>query len=145
MRPDVRRSVHRASAIAAGLGIVLSPVPLLDELALIPLYAWLTRRIARAHGLARGATPWRNIAASVTAGLLARGVVDLAVPVPVAAAAWDATTAAALTEVLGVHIDVTCRAPENARMLGVRAAFRALLQALPARKAQTARVSGRRT
>ena len=119
MTDEVTAVVHKTSMVSAAIGVVLSPVPLLDELALIPLYAAMTKRIARVHAVER--VPWKPIAKSTAVGLVARGFVNaLFAVLPGVSTAVDAATAAALTEILGAYVDETCREPARARTLRVR-------------------------
>jgi uncharacterized protein (DUF697 family) len=116
---EVTALVHKTSIVSATIGVVLSPVPLLDELVLIPVFAAMTKRIARAHAIDR--VPWKPIAKSTAVGLVARGLVNIAfVAIPGVSTAVDAATAAALTEVLGKYVDETCADPAAARTLKVR-------------------------
>jgi uncharacterized protein (DUF697 family) len=117
----VRNLITRTSVVSAGLGVLFSPIPLLDELALLPVYGVLSTRIARLHALGWAQIPWRPIMKSTTAGLVARAAVNVTFAlVPGLAAVTSAATAAALTEILGEHIDEVCAQPEAARMLTVK-------------------------
>jgi len=137
MEPDVRALIHRASIVSATIGVVLSPIPLLDELALIPVFAAMTKRIARLHAVAR--VPWRPIVKSAAVGLVARGIVIFPFsPVPGVSAAVDAATAAALTEILGEYVDAVCRDPETAKPLKVREVADMIQRAVRASKAVAA-------
>ncbi len=121
MNANVRALVHRTSVISAGLGVLLSPIPLLDELALFPVYSILCTRIARWHSLKWGEVPWRPILKSTTVGLVARAAVNVVfVAVPGVSAVASAASAAALTEILGEYIDGVCADPAAARTLTVR-------------------------
>ena len=121
MDPSVKTLVHRTSVVTAGLGVVLSPIPLLDELVLFPVYTVLSARIAKRHKLAWKQIPWRPILKSTTAGLVARGVVNVTVALlPGVSAVGSAATAAALTEILGDYVDSTCRDPAAAKTLAVK-------------------------
>jgi uncharacterized protein (DUF697 family) len=121
VKPRVRDLIHRASVISGGIGVILSPIPLLDELALFPVYTVLSTRIARTHELAWGQMPWRPILKSTAAGLLARAAVNVAfIAVPGVAAVTSAATAAALTEILGHYVDGACDAPASAQTLTVK-------------------------
>jgi uncharacterized protein (DUF697 family) len=104
--------------------VVLSPIPLLDELVLAPIYVVLGARIAKRHQLGKGRVPWRPMMKSAAVGLVARGAVNLmAAAVPGVSTAVDAATAAALTEILGEHFDAVCGDPEHAKALAVREVF----------------------
>jgi uncharacterized protein (DUF697 family) len=130
MNLDVRTLVHRTSLVAGSLGVLLSPIPLLDELALMPVYGVLARRIARRHALAWAQMPWRPILKSTGVGLVARAAVNVTfVAVPGVAAVVSAATAAALTEILGEYVDGVCAAPADARTLTIREVMEMLKKA----------------
>lgn len=121
MTPEVRALVHRTSIVSATLGVLMSPIPLLDELVLIPVFGVLARRIARRHALARGQVPWRPILKTTAVGLVARGAVNITVAaVPGVSAVAAGATAVALTEILGDYVDRACRDPAQAKPLKVR-------------------------
>jgi uncharacterized protein (DUF697 family) len=121
VKDDVKILVHRTSMVTGGIGVVLSPLPLVDELVLFPVYAVFSSRIAKRHGLAWKQVPWRPILKSTAAGLVARAVVNLTVAfVPGVSTVGTAATAVALTEILGEYVDETCRAPEGAKPLTVK-------------------------
>src|SRR5437660_6199484 len=102
MTPRVGRLVHGTSVVAAGLGALLSPFPLVDELLLFPLYGGLAGRIGKIHGLAFGDVPWKPVLRTAFNGLLARAGVNLAVAyIPGVAAVANAASAAVLTELFG--------------------------------------------
>jgi uncharacterized protein (DUF697 family) len=112
LNEKIQKLIHRTSVLSGGLGVVLSPIPLLDELALFPVYTVLSARIAKNHDLSFTKMPWRPILKSTAVGLLARAAVNVAfVAVPGVAAVTSAATAAALTEILGQHIDEICVKP----------------------------------
>ncbi len=132
---NIKSMIHRTSAWCAGVGVVLSPIPLLDELALFPIYNVLSFRIARRHKLKWKQIPWRPILNSTTAGLVARAGVNITVAlVPGVSAVGSAATAAALTEILGHYIDDACADPAAAKTLTVRNVFDMLKAALLRRK-----------
>jgi uncharacterized protein (DUF697 family) len=134
MEPDVRAIVHRTSIVSATIGVVLSPIPLLDELVLIPVFAVLAKRIAKLHAVAK--VPWRPIVKSTAVGLVARGMVNLTVvAIPGVSTAVDAASAAALTEILGEYVDNVCRDPENAKPLKVREVADMIQRAVRRKKA----------
>lgn len=122
MHADVRDAIRRSSLVAAGLAAVLSPVPLADELALLPVYGLMTRAIGRAHGLPPAAIPWRPVARTAVNALVARAAVNLAVSlVPGVAAAANAASAVAVTEWLGRYVDGACSEPAAAVPIGLGA------------------------
>jgi uncharacterized protein (DUF697 family) len=112
MNEKIQKLIHRTSVLSGGLGVLLSPIPLLDELALFPVFTVLSARIAKNHQLSFTKMPWKPILKSTAVGLLARAAVNVAfVAVPGVAAVTSAATAAALTEILGQHVDDLCVAP----------------------------------
>jgi uncharacterized protein (DUF697 family) len=136
MEPNVRALVHKTTILSATIGVVLSPIPLLDEIVLIPVFAQMTRRIAKLHALAK--VPWRPIVKSTAVGLIARGMVNIPfAPVPGVSTAVDAATAAALTEILGEYVDAVCRDPESAQPLKVREVASMLQRAVRKKQAAT--------
>jgi uncharacterized protein (DUF697 family) len=134
-----RELIHRTSIVSASLGVALSPFPLLDELALFPVYTVLSARIARGHELEWAHVPWRPILKSTAIGLVARAAVNVAfVAVPGVAAVTSAATAAALTEILGQYIDGVCDAPTSAQTLTVKEVMVMLKQSVALKTAANA-------
>ena len=116
MNTPVQRIIDRSSCAAAGLGVVLSPLPFADEVLLLPLLGGMAFGIGRAHGRGWSELPWRAIARTAVAGLVARAAVNLAVSyIPFVAAAANAASAAALTGAFGAYADRACRDPAHAR------------------------------
>ncbi|HWE22505.1 MAG TPA: hypothetical protein VG496_01070 [Myxococcales bacterium] len=112
----MNRVVHGTSVMAAGVGALLSPLPLVDELVLAPAYGAMSWRIGRLHALPFASIPWRPITRTIVNGLLARAAANLVVAfVPGVAAAANAMTAAALTEWLGGYVDDACAAPSGVK------------------------------
>jgi uncharacterized protein (DUF697 family) len=121
MSPRVERLIRRTSILTAALGVVLSPLPLVDELLLLPIYGVLVSRIGKDHELAFGQVPWKPICATAFAGLTARAAVNLTVSyVPGVAAAASAASAVALTQFFGRYVDEACTHPADAKPLGVQ-------------------------
>ena len=121
MQEDVDRLIRRTSILTAALGVILSPIPLADELLLLPIYGVMTTRIGKVHGLAGRQIPWRPIAATAVAGLAARAAVNVTVSyIPGVAAAANAVSAVALTQYFGRYVDQACDHPEAARAISVQ-------------------------
>ena len=121
MHASVSRIIHRTSVGAAAMGMVLSPIPLADEIVFVPVFAWLASRIGKEHGLPRSRVPWRPIAKTAFSGLAARAAINVTVAfVPGVAAVANAVSAAVLTELVGGFIDAACSDPEAARPLGIK-------------------------
>lgn len=115
MKTVIQRIVDRSSVVAAGLGVVLSPFPLVDEALLLPVLGAMTIRIGRAHGLGWRELPWKAIAKTAVGGLAARATLNLGVSyIPLVAAAANAASAATLTGAFGAYADRTCGDPAAA-------------------------------
>src|SRR6185437_14788872 len=90
--------------------VLLSPVPLADELLLVPIYGVMSARIARARGVGVVGAPWRPIGAAIVAGLAARAAANVGFAfIPGVAAVANAVSAAALTKVIGDYADAACQ------------------------------------
>ena len=110
IKTQVKSVVWQTTLASAALGVVLSPIPLADELVLVPVYGIMTARIARAHGLGLTAVPWKPIFLAVTAGLASRAAANVVFAfIPGVAAVANALSAAALTRTLGGYADTRCR------------------------------------
>jgi uncharacterized protein (DUF697 family) len=134
----VSRTIHRTSILAGAFGAVLSPIPLIDEVVLMPVYTMMTARIAKARGVALRAVPWKAITKTTIGGLAARGVVNLSVAfIPGVAAVANAVTAAALTEIIGRYVDRVCEDSE-AQPLAVKDITTMLRQRVATATARTA-------
>jgi uncharacterized protein (DUF697 family) len=118
MGPTVERVVRRTSLLTGALGVVLSPIPLADELLLLPIYALMARRIGKEHGLASQRIPWRPITTTAVAGLAARAAINITVAyIPGVAAVANAVSAVALTQFMGRYVDDACEHPETAQAI----------------------------
>jgi hypothetical protein len=96
---------------AAAVAAILSPIPLADEVLLLPALIGVGAVVGLERGIAFGALPWRALAAGAVAGLAARGAINLVVAtVPVIAAAANAATAFALTRAYASWAEGECRA-----------------------------------
>jgi len=121
MESEVERIVRRATYASVVLGVVLSPIPLADEIVLLPAYGVLAAKIGRANGVALSDMPWRPIALTALTGLGARAAVNVTVSyIPFVAAAANAASAVILTRIFGGYVDRVCRDPKTATPLGVR-------------------------
>ena len=122
MNDAVKSIVQRNTVASAVIGAVLSPIPLIDEVVLIPFYLLMAKKIAGKHELGRGQVPWKPIARTTFNGLLARAAVNVTVSyIPGVAAAANAASAAALTALLGSYVDDACKEPATAQPIGVKA------------------------
>jgi len=129
----VKSIVKRNTVASAVIGAVLSPIPLIDEVVLIPFYLLMAKKIAGKHELGRGQVPWKPIARTTFNGLVARAAVNVTVSyIPGVAAAANAASAAALTALLGNYVDDACRDPAAAQPIGVKAIVGVLKERLTA-------------
>jgi uncharacterized protein (DUF697 family) len=121
MQPEIARVIRRTTYVSVVLGIVLSPIPLADEVVLLPTYGILAAKIGRSHGIPLGKMPWRPIALTALAGLGARAAINITVSyIPFVAAAANAASAAALTTLFGRFVDDACKDPSRAQPLSVK-------------------------
>ena len=106
----VKAVILQTTVASAALGVILSPIPLADELLLVPIYGVMTARIGRARGVSFAQVPWRPIGTAIVAGLAARAAANIGFAfVPGVAAVANAISAAALTRLLGAYADTACR------------------------------------
>ncbi len=139
MTERTRRIVTRTSYVAGALAVILSPVPLADEIAFLPVFGVLASRIGKEHGLPLREVPWRPIAATTLAALTARATINVAVSyIPVVAAVANAVSAVTVTRVLGSYIDDACSRPAGARPLSVKEIAARLKDAVRGRTAANA-------
>ena len=121
LSPEVRRIVRQAGITSAVIGVILSPIPLADEIVLLPVYGLMSSRIGEQHGLSKAEIPWRPIIWTTCAGLGARAAINLTVSfIPGVAAVANAASAAALTQLLGRYVDQACKNPADTRVLSMR-------------------------
>ncbi len=115
MKTLVQRIVDQSSAVAAGLGVALSPIPLADEALLLPVLGAMALRIGRVYGLGWKELPWKAFTKTALGGLAARATVNLGVAyIPFVAAAANAASAATLTGAFGAYTDRACNNPSHA-------------------------------
>jgi uncharacterized protein (DUF697 family) len=131
LKPEVRRVIRNTSMVGFGLGVVLSPIPLADEILLLPVYAVMAQRIARKHGLGIRQIAWRPIMSTTFAGLAARAAINVTVAyIPGVAAVANAFSALALTQIMGRYVDEVCKSPESAKAMSPAAIIEALKQSI---------------
>jgi len=121
MTESVRKLVARTSYVTGALAVVLSPVPLADEIAFLPVFGVMATRIAKTHGLAMRDVPWRPIVATTVAALAARATVNVAVSyIPGVAAVANAVSAVTVTRMLGSYMDQACGEPGATQALSFK-------------------------
>src|SRR6516162_5727063 len=105
---QVKSVILQTTVVSAALGVVLSPIPLADELLLVPIYGVMTARIGRARGIGLHQVRWKPIGTAIFAGLAARAAANVGFAfIPGVAAVANCISAAALTQVLGAYADTT--------------------------------------
>ena len=121
MKIEVKRTVRNTTIFAAGIAVLLSPIPLADELVFLPTYGLMARNIARHHAIAARSLPWKSIMTTVGGALAARAAVNLSVAaLPGVSAAANATSAVFLTTLLGNYVDAICTNPSAPRAMSMR-------------------------
>jgi uncharacterized protein (DUF697 family) len=136
MTDVVARVVRRTSFVAGALAVVLSPIPLADELALLPVYGVMASRIGKIHGLRARDLPWRPIATTTIAALAARAAINVTVSyIPGVAAVANAVSALTLTQLLGRYVDDACADPASAQALSIKEIGARMKDAITGRRA----------
>ena len=111
---DPRRVTMFYSATTAVVSFVTQPIPLLDELVVIPMHYLLCVRLASAHGVKRKDLPWKQIKKIIWYGAGARALANVSLGlVPVVGMFSNAVTAIALTEYLGHYIAEVVAHPDR--------------------------------
>ncbi len=106
----VKSVIMQTTLASAALGVILSPIPLADELLLVPIYGVMTARIGKLRGVGLTKVPWRPLGTAIVAGLGARAAANVGFAfIPGVAAVANAISAAALTKLLGEYADAACR------------------------------------
>ena len=122
----------RATVASAAIAFLCSPVPLLDEIGLAPLYAFVAYRVGRRRDLRLKGMPWSAMSTTIVEALVVRAAVGIPFAwVPIASAAVSAATAVTLTPMLVGYFDEACRRPELATpadLRVLRAEFARLLE-----------------
>jgi len=113
-KKDPRRVTMFYSATTAVVSFVTQPIPLLDELVVIPMHYLLCVRLASAHGVKRKDLPWKQIKKIIWYGAGARVLANVSLGlVPVVGMFSNAVTAIALTEYLGHYIAEVVAHPDR--------------------------------
>lgn len=129
MKDGVKKTVRNTCIFSASVAVVLSPIPLADEIVLMPTYGVLAARIAKHHEISARSLPWKDMMKTTAAALAARAALNLSVAyIPGVAAVANATSAVVLTTFLGNYMDAICTDPTAPRALSLQeiaAAFKA--------------------
>jgi uncharacterized protein (DUF697 family) len=113
MQKKSRSITNMASGIAAATAFITQPVPVLDELAVIPIHYYLVLRLARERKVSIFKLPWRNIQHIVWYGAGARLLTHISLGlIPIGGGIANAITAVALTEYLSRYMDEALTDPK---------------------------------
>jgi len=133
MEVETRRLTNKYSGVAAVASFFAQPVPVLDELIVVPLHYRLIRRLAEERGVSPKTLPWPQLRRIIWYGAAARLVGNLSVGfVPVVGMFSNAITAIALTEYLARYLDDVLanpdREPPEVTMEGLKELFRVAVE-----------------
>jgi uncharacterized protein (DUF697 family) len=133
MERKSRRITNRYSGVAAVAAFFTQPVPLLDEVVVVPIHYALVARLAWSRGVKVRKLPWRSIQRIIWYGAAARLVTNLSLGlVPVVGAFANSVTAIALTEYLSRWLDDFITHPEkppaDVTMEGLKSLFKSAVQ-----------------
>jgi uncharacterized protein (DUF697 family) len=114
MEPKTRRITNVYSGVAAVAAFFTQPVPMLDEVIVVPIHYGLTVRMARSRGVSIFKLPWRSVQRIIWYGAGARLVANMSLGlVPVVGAFVNSITAIALTEFLARWLDEFLEHPDQ--------------------------------
>jgi uncharacterized protein (DUF697 family) len=106
MEPKSRRITNMTSGVTAVTAFITGPIPLLDEVVVIPMHYYFVLRMAKARGVSPLQLPWRNIQRVIWYGAGARFVGNVTLGlIPLTGSLVNSVTAIALTEYLGRYMD----------------------------------------
>jgi uncharacterized protein (DUF697 family) len=114
MESRTRRITNVYSGVSAVAAFVTQPVPMLDELIVVPIHYALCVKVARARSFSILKLPWKPIKKIIWYGAAARLVGNFSLGlVPVVGMFSNAITAIALTEYLGRYLDEAIANPDK--------------------------------
>ena len=106
MAPELRRLTIKYSVITAVTAFVTQPLPILDEIAVLPLHYWFAGMFLKKRGRSVLRAPWRWVNAIIWGGVGARVASRFTLGfIPPTGAFENATTAAAVTVALAKYLD----------------------------------------
>jgi uncharacterized protein (DUF697 family) len=114
MERKTRRITNAYSGVAAVAAFFTQPVPMLDEVIVVPIHYGLTVRLAQSRGVSIFKLPWRSVQRIIWYGAGARLVANMSLGlVPVVGAFANSITAVALTEFLARWLDEFLEHPDQ--------------------------------
>lgn len=114
MEQRTRRLTNIYSGVSAVAAFVTQPVPMLDELIVVPIHYALCVKVARSRNFSILKLPWRPIKKIIWYGAAARLVGNFSIGlVPIVGMFSNAITAIALTEFLGRYLDEAIANPDS--------------------------------
>jgi hypothetical protein len=109
-----RKLTTRYARLSVGLGLLFTPLPMLDEVVVVPLHYALCRRLAKERGVKSKDLPWKQLRRIIWWGAGARTALAASLsPIPVAGTVANWVTAYALTEFLSSYLDDVLSHPER--------------------------------
>ena len=106
MDPAIRRMTTRYSALTAVASFVTQPIPVVDEIVVIPIHYWFAGAVTRRHGRGVLGAPWWQLHKIIWGGAGVRAASRFTLGfVPLAGAVSNAITATVVTELLSEYLD----------------------------------------
>jgi uncharacterized protein (DUF697 family) len=94
------------SALTAVASFVTQPIPVVDEIVVIPIHYWFAGSVTRRHGRGVLGAPWWQLHKIIWGGVGVRAVSRFTLGfVPLAGAISNAITATCVTELLSEYLD----------------------------------------
>src|SRR5258706_4848278 len=105
MLPALRRSTANYAAITAVTALVTQPIPVVDEMVLLPVHYWCAVVFIKQRGGRLWQAPWLGVSALIWGGVGARLASRFALGlVPPAGALANAASSAAVTVLLARYL-----------------------------------------
>lgn len=139
MEPKLRRLTNRYATISALVSAATHPVPAVDEIIVVAIHYHFSAKVVRAREAKLLDLPWWRVNKIIWGGAALRFFFDLTFGiVPVAGAVAHATSAAALTEVLGRYLEEVLRNPGSPPPMTIRALRDSLRRTMQTARAKAA-------
>ncbi len=114
MEQRTRRITNIYSGVSAVAAFVTQPIPMLDELIVVPIHYALCVKLARSRNFSILKLPWKPIKKIIWYGAAARLVGNFSLGlVPIVGMFSNAITAIALTEYLARYLDEAIANPDR--------------------------------
>jgi hypothetical protein len=114
MDERTRKLTTRYARLSVGVGLLFTPLPMLDEVVVVPLHYALCRKLAKERGVRPKDLPWKQLRRIIWWGAGARTALAASLsPIPIAGTVANVVTAYALTEFLSTYLDEALSHPER--------------------------------